>query len=194
MVSLIHLRATADLFVLFVVALAFVPSAYGVVSLLWTDDPWFGSAERGGGPMFHVAMWAVMIALCQRHLMYKRLAQLSGKANRMLAHFGKVIRIWMLVMVVVFFAMDWQSALAVGLVLPPLLAMGGVNNWSPGWSIALPVLAFGPVVLFGPDAIEMLNAAAGARIEIAGAFGLLMTIVFAMGWKKLTAVDGFGQD
>lgn len=187
--SLIHLRATFDLWVTLTVLLAFIPSVFGVVSLLWTSEPWFGAqaqtvGEKSGGPLFHAAMAVMLIAIAQRWLMHRSAARLAGKAQLMMRGCGRLVSVWMVATAVVLIAYGWRDAAAMAIVLPPMLGLGAVNRWSPGWSIALPVIAFAPLPVFGPDALPMLRSAAHLRIEIAACFGVMMTVVFAVGWSR----------
>jgi len=194
--SLIHLRPTADLLTTFIISLAFVPSAYGVMSLLFTGDPWFGvavPAVRGhgftqGGPAFHLAIMAVMLATCQRWRMYACIESLAGRANYMMSRFALLCAIWSLVMFVLLFVQGWYAAICFGLLLPPLLSSGGINRVSPGWSMALPVLAFAPVFVLGSRVLPMATHAETMKFEIASGFGGLMVVVMMMGWRGMRRV------
>lgn len=194
----IHFRATADLFTAALIALAYLPSLAGTASLLFTSSPWFGlpgagdggagdALERGAmaGPAFHIAIMATMVASFQRWQLHRSAHRLSGRADLLLPRFGVLILAWLAAMLVTMALVGWQVGLCLGLLLPPMLSAGGVNRWSPGWSIALPVLAFAPLFLFGPKAITFAPHAAAMRFEIAAGFAWMMSLTLALGWRKM---------
>ncbi len=202
--SLIHLRPTADLFTTSIIAIAYLPSAWGVGSLLFVDQPWFGTvgmagvpgvpggseAASGGGPAFHVAIMAVMLASCQRWRMHGHIAALAQRGNYMMPRVGSLFVFWWLVMLIVWLVAGWKVMLAFGLLLPPLISSGAINRISPGWSMALPVLAFGPVFLFGPRSLPLASHAASLRFEIAAGFGWMMVGVMEFGWRRMRGRGG----
>jgi len=188
--SLIHLRATADLLTTMIVMLSFIPSAVGVVSLLFTSVPWFGlpyddagAAVELRGPAFHIAVMAVMIATFQRWQLHHHVNRLAGRGQYMLPRFGRLVLIWIVAMIATMAVAGWQIGLAFGLLLPPMLSAGGINRWSPGWSIALPVIAFAPLFLFA-EAVTIAPHAASLRFEIAAGFAWMMSVVMAVGWSR----------
>lgn len=193
--SLIHLRPTADLLTTAIVLLAYIPSAFGVASLLFINEPWFGVAVRHmgadvaavplAGPAFHLAIMAVMLATCQRWLMHANIAALAGRAQYMMKRCATLIAIWLLAVIVLLFLQGWHAALCFGLLLPPLLSSGAINRISPGWSMALPVLAFAPVFVLGPRALPMATQAHLMRFEIAAGFAWLMVAVMVVGWRGM---------
>jgi hypothetical protein len=173
--SLRYLRATADLLTAAIVLIAFVPSVIGWVGLIVDSSPAMEQVH------FHVAAYAVMFATLQRWLLHRRTAQIAGRADLMIHHFGRVITTWLALMLIAGMFGDVRAALAVGLLLPPMLSLGAVNRWSPGPSIALPVFGFVIVLLLGP---RMVQGAQPVLIEIAAGFQLLMIVTFAMGWRS----------
>lgn len=181
------LRAHGDLLTACIVLAAWVPSAVGVFSLPFASEPLIQSAQAGGsGVMFHFALAAVWLNVAQRWLFYRRATRVSGRASLMLAGFGRLIVIWLAVSVVAIATVGWARGLAVALVLPPLLSLGAANRWSPGWSLALPVGAFGVLLLAGDQILPgALPGVKGLEFEIAAGFGLMMTTVFALGWRRL---------
>lgn len=190
--SAIHLRATADLLTTVIVFAAFVPSLVGVVSVIFGHEPWFGTAaamqsKTAVGPAFHVAMLAIMLGLFQRWRMYKHAHRLSGRASLMLPRFNRLCAAWIVAVFVAMITFGWQTALGVGLLMPALLSVGGISKLSPGWSMALPVLAFVPLYLFGDRFTN--TSIDNMRIEVAAGFQLLMAIVFAMGWSRWPSRD-----
>ncbi len=193
--SLIHLRPTADLLTTAIVLLAYIPSAFGVASMLFINEPWFGVAARHtgeeaasiplAGPAFHLAIMAVMLAACQRWRMYVCIAALAGRAQYMLKRSAALIAIWIMVIFILLFLQGWHAALCFGLLMPPLLSSGAINRISPGWSMALPVLAFAPVFVLGPRALPMASQAHLMRFEIAAGFAWLMIVVMMAGWRGM---------
>lgn len=197
--SLMHLRPTADLLTTAIVMIAFIPSVVGLGSLLFIAEPWFGSpgaphsaTQSMPGPAFHIAILAIMIATCQRWLMHRQTEKLSGRGNRMLPHCGRLFAVWIMAMVVTMFLAGWQTGLAFGLLMPPLISSAGINHSTPGWSAALPVLAFAPFFLFAPQALPSAAPAQALRFEIAAGFAAMMILIMNAGWsamQPLTAND-----
>lgn len=188
--SAIHLRATADLLTTFITFAAFIPSVLGMVAVIFGYEPWFGTpVGQGGesltspaGPAFHIAMFAIMLALFQRWRLYKQTDRLSGRASLMMPRFNRLCGMWLVAVIITMVLAGWQVALGFGLVMPALLSVGGINRWSPGWSMALPVIAIAPLYLFGHRLIDMdINS---VRVEGAVAFQLMMACVFAIGWSR----------
>lgn len=189
MLSLITLRMTSDLLTSVLVLAAFVPSALGLASMSWRALPWFNMAETG--PMFHAAMMVMMLAVLQRWLVYRVSEKLSGRATLMMFGFGRFLFAWIALAVVVGCAMRrWEMGLAVAMVLPPAISLGAINKWSPGWSMALPVLGFALFFVMGPRA--MGRGIDGVELEIAAGFQLMMVGVMAAGWGRLKALDEGG--
>lgn len=183
--SALHLRTTADLLTTAIVFAAFIPSLIGVVSVIFGHEPWFNSGQGStsqAGPTFHVAMLAIMLALFQRWRMFKHAHRLTGRASLMMPRFNRLCAAWIVAMFVAMFVFEWRTALGVGLLMPALLSAGGINKLSPGWSMALPVLAFVPLFLFGDRFTN--TQMDGIRIEVAVGFQLLMAVVFAISWSK----------
>lgn len=180
--SAIHLRSTADLVTTVIVFVAFIPSLIGMIAVIFGNEPWFANANGDGGPAFHVAIFAVMLALFQRWQMYKHTHRLSGRASLMMPRFNRLCAAWLIAVIVVLAAFGWMTALGFGLLFPALLSVGGINRWSPGWSMALPVIAIAPVYLFGQRLIEM--DVESIRIESAVAFQMMIALLFTAGWSR----------
>jgi len=186
MVALVHLRATGDLLVMLTIGVAFVPSAVGGLSLVVTGEPWFGAPLEGGGPAFHAAVLALMLAVGGRWLVYRFADRLSGRANLMLAGFGRLIVAWLGVSAVVMVMVGWEWGLAFAMLMPSFISLGAINHWSPGWSVVLPVVAFGGLFLGGEGVVGL--SLEGVQIEAAAGFGLMMTLVLAVGWSRLKPI------
>ena len=187
-VSLANARVTGDLMTSVLVVAAWVSSAAGVLSLVWTDQPWFGT----GGPVAHAALAAMALALMQRWGAHRYAVRLSGRSNLMIPRFGKLVLVWLVLSLAVTLGGSWPRALAFGLLMPPLMSLGAVNPWSPGGAMVLPVLAFAGVFLVGPRALD--RPLEGVEIEVATGFGLLMTLLFAVGWRRTKPLKNKGLD
>ncbi len=175
-------RATIDMLTTAIIAIAFIPSAVGVLSMPFVDCPWFGSPNDGGGPIFHAAVIAITMAILARWLTHRAAHYLAGRTDLMLAHFSRLIAAWLILVLITFATAGWYGAVAVGLLLPPMISSAAVNRTSPGWSVTLPVFAFTILMLIGPRALDL--PLHGVQIETAGAFTLMMTLVFAAGWRQ----------
>lgn len=189
--SAVRFRMTGDLLTMLIVAAAFVPSAVGVLLMLAGYEPWFGApvgggaggtGGAGGGPAFHAAMVAILLAIWQRWLAHRSADRLSGKVNLMLTGYGWLVGGWIVFSVMVAVVGGWRWGIAMGLLLPPMISLGAINLASGGWSMVLPVFAFAGFFLIGPGALG--QSLAGIEIETAGGFGLIMSFVFALGWKR----------
>ena len=180
----LHLRTTADVLTAGIIAASFLPSALGVFSLLFTREPWFGSR----GPVFHATMWTVLIAVLQRWLAHRAAPHLSGRAELLIRRFSRVVALWLVLAVAVTAiaswrggAIGWHWGLAIAMLMPPMVSLGAIQPWSPGPSVLLPVFAFTVLLLVGPAAFEIQIDT--VCVEIAAGFGLLMTAMFATGWR-----------
>jgi len=177
-----RLRATGDLLTTLIVAVAFIPSAVGVLSMAVVNEPWFGAPAGGGGPTFGVAMVAIVLSVLQRWLAHRSARQLSGKAHLMLTGYSRLVMGWLVLSVVVGVMGGWHWGLTMGLLMPPMISLGAVNPWSGSWSMVLPVFAFAGFILIGPGALG--QSLEGVGIETVAGFGLIMTCVFALGWGR----------
>lgn len=174
-VSMRYLRPTPDLFTTVIILLAFVPSAIAVISLGFSPQPWLIPA-----PLFHIAAYAIILAVFQRWLLHRAAGRLSGRANLMPPGFGRVLIFFILVAMLLAWRASWSAGLAVALLLSPMLPLGAINRWSPGASMLLPVFGFVVFFLIGPRALQW--SMHGMEVEIAASFQLLMVAVFAGGW------------
>jgi hypothetical protein len=194
--SLRYLRATGDLLTTTIVVGAFVPSAVGVLSLAAVDRPWFRAEWAGGGPAFHAVVFALWVAVLQRWLAHAAGDRLSGRSGLMIAGFGRLVGVWLLLSAAVGAAGGWRWGLSLAMLLPPLASLGAIHPWAPGWSAVLPVFGFAVVLLLGPGALGLQLA--GVQVEVAGGFAAIMVAVFAVGWARFVraeaggAVDGAG--
>jgi hypothetical protein len=175
-----HLRATADLLTTVIVLAALLPTAAGLVWLVTTGETWL-SVSRGHGPLTHAALAAVAISTLQRWWYFAHADRVAGRATLMIPRPGRLVALWLMVSAAVTAWQGREPGLAFALVLPPLLALGAIHRQSPGWSMALPVVSFGVLLLIGPEALQL--PVRGVMIEIAAGFGVLMSCVFAMGWR-----------
>ena len=176
--GVLHLRMTADVLSGVLIVGSFAPSAVGVMSMLVIDEPWFGR----DGPMFHAAVWTMLITILGRWLCHLAASRLAGRGGIMLYHYSRVVVLWLIIMGVVAVLRDWRWALAIGLVLPPAISLGAINPFSPSWSMSFPVVSFAVLMLLG-QRVFGLNID-GFEIETAAGFALIMTIVFALGWRR----------
>lgn len=175
--SLAHGRITGDLLGAAVIVFSFVPSAVGVLSLIVADQPWFGSI----GPAFHAAAAAVMLATAQRWLSHRHAQRLGGRANLMIPRLDVLLAAWLTVGFAVMTVMGWWVGIAFWMLMPIVMGTGSISPWSPGWSAALPVIAIAVWLAIGPVIGLSLHA---VEIEAASGFGAIMTIVFAVGWRR----------
>lgn len=180
--SLVHLRLTADLLTTALVAASFVPSAAVVLTMPFVEQPWALPRAAGGtGVMFHAAVIAVTLAAAQRWRAHSEAEWLSGGGARLPRRLGVLFGAALAAGAVAWWLGMWSGGLAALLVVPPLVGLGGVNRWSPGASIVLPVVGFGCFLLMGGRALRI--EAHGLEVEIAGGFQAMMTLVLAWGWR-----------
>ncbi len=208
--ALLRGKCTGDLLTAAIVLAAFAPSALGVVSFLWTSDPWLPQgpppvlasvgatqastqAASAPGPQFHIALMAVMLAVAQRWLLWRRIERLAGRGNLMLPRFGRLVAAWLISTITIMALIDATAGLSFALLLPPMLALGGINRRNPGLLIALPVLVFAPIFVLGPGRFDFAPGAEHVRFEIAAGFALMMTVVMAWGWGKQEPRGGSGE-
>ncbi len=177
--SLVTVRGSGDLLTSLLVLAAYVPSAVGVLGMVAGVEPFFGAA----GPAFHVAGVAVILAVAQRWLIYRYIERLRGRANLMLLRFGRLVGAWLIGGAVLWLVGGWSMALAVLLLLAPMASMGGVNPWNPGWSSVLPTLAFALLMVMDP--VVAGYSLEGVRLEVAGGFALVQTVVLGIGWRRI---------
>ena len=152
----------------------------GLVGLVAGGGTWL-TLERGGGPMTHAAGYALLLALLQRRLAWSNIERLAGRGDVMIPSYGRLVGLWLAAAVAVGWWQGLELGLAVALLLPPMLSLGAVHRSSPGVSMALPVVGFAALLVFGPE--RMGVPVRGLAVEIAAGFGALMTAVFAAGWR-----------
>lgn len=181
--SLMHGRWTPDLLTTVLVLVAWAPSALGVLSMVWGDQPWFISSLGVGGPSFHAALLAITLAVLQRWWMYRCAEKLSGRSHNMIPRLDRLILFWLMLVVAVMVWGSWWQGMAFGLLLPPLISSGAINPNCAGRSAVLPVFGFAALFLIGPTALNM--PLEGVEIETAVGFCLVMTLYFFSGWRKL---------
>ncbi len=188
LLSLARRRTSGDALTTLIVLGAWGPSVIGVASLAFTPDPWFVGIRGGGGwlgyvggPAFHAAMVAMTLAVMQRWLVYRFGAGLGGRGTLMIPRWHGLVGVWFLLSLAILLICGWHWGLAVAMLLPPMAGLGAVNPWSPGWSGVLPVFGFAGLLLLGPGVVGL--PVGDVAIEIAAGFGLMMTAVFAMGWR-----------
>lgn len=189
LLSIFALRMTADLFTSLLLLAAFVPSTLGLASMSWRALPWFNMVESG--PMFHAAMMILVLAVLQRWLMHRVSDKLAGRAVLMLPGCGRLFTLWLAMGVAVgVMTRSWSMGLAMVTLLPPLISLGAINRWSPGWSMVLPVMGFALFLALAPRVIG--RGIAGVEVEIAAGFQLLMIGTMAMGWARLKVLEDVG--
>lgn len=181
--ALRNLRATPDLLASVVIVGAFLPCATGVVLIPFRGDVWFGTPQTGGGPAFHAVAMMIALVSFSRWMTHRYAQRLTGRADWMLGHLGRFIFAWLVFAGALALAGGWMTGLMIAMLMPAALSHGGINRLSPGWSIALPVVAFAVFVLMAPGALSL--ELRGAEVQIAAGFHLLMTCVFVFGWRAL---------
>lgn len=170
----LHLRATPDLLTGLIVLAAWCPSAVGTLWLI-SGDTWLAQ------PRFDAALWAVLLATLQRWLAYRFADRLAGRAMLMVGRLSRLVAFWLVLASVAAIWQGWTVGLATALLLPPMIGVGAIHPLTPGLSMTLPVLGFAGLLLLGPAALQL---PVGDRIIlIAAGFGLIMTAVFALGWR-----------
>jgi len=120
----------------------------------------------------------------------------------MIYRYHRVIGIWMILCALIWLGTGIQTgwvtagvwALALALLFPPMASIAAINPLTPGKSTLLPVFAFGGFLLLGGGAAESFGLDIDpVRIEIVACFGLMMTALFELGWRR--AIDaGPGPD
>ncbi len=161
-----HLRMTGDLFISILVAVAFIPSAWGVIKMP------FGVMPQDL-PLFHAASMIMTLALLNRWQGHRAAANLAGRGDLMVVPISLIFNLWLL-------ASLWFG-LGFAMLLPGCVGLASVNRRNPGLLTLLPIFGFVGVWLLGPSAMEL--SMSGMEIEIAGGFGLLLSGMFALNWR-----------
>ncbi len=174
------LRPSGDLLTSLVMAIA--------AGLAVGDAAGWAAAE-GGAAAMPLAVAALALAMGQRWLSHRMAEHLAGRADAMLRWWHRLVGGWVAGSAVVGIVAGWPWLMALLLVLPPMLALGAINPWTPRWQMALAPLAFA-VVLAGP-------AGALGAVEsrpwphplppllpgvVAVVFQCVMVSVMALGW------------
>ena len=183
--SLIHLRPTADLLTGALFTVGFARATYEVFGAPWIGSPSILSSPHSS-PMFIVPNLVMTLAVLQRWLVYRSVKHTAGHATFMIRKFSALITAWLIACLIVTLWSNLQLGLAVGLLLPPMIGLGGVNRWSPGMTLLLPVVAYTIFFLLAPASLQ-LNVDS-VRTEIAALFAMLMTGVLALGWRGMRPV------
>lgn len=174
-----YLRVHGDLLTTVVVVFAYVPSAIGVLSMMWSGEPWLIGDQ---GPAFDAAVWVIIVATLQRWLAHCNADRLAGRAAMMLTGVGRFIVAWLIFVVIVMFVIDSHAGLMVAMLLPSMISHGAISRWSPGWSSVFPVVTFAIVLVAGPGALNVpLDQ---VRFEIAVGFALMTTCAMVAGWRR----------
>lgn len=182
--SALYLRPSADAFTSLLIVVAFVPSAVGVIAMAFVETPWFSVSSP---PMFYAVVGALWVCLLQRWLLHHFSSRLGGRATRMLSGHRHLVFAWLMMSLAIGLIGGWRLSLAFGLLLPPMLSLGAVNDWSPGWTMTLPVFAFAALFLGLPRSLPL--SVDEVRIEIAIGFGLIMTMAFGAGWSAIRCIE-----
>ena len=119
---------------------------------------------------------------------------IGGNAHMMLAGLNAMLWFWIVLCVVAFtlvtidpankiasLSHGWRWALALAMIMPPMVGLAGINRPSPGWSALLPIFAFAGFLMFGSGLTG--RPVAPIAIEVAGGFALLMSLVMSWGWR-----------
>lgn len=183
--SLIHVRATGDLFTGFVIIATFVASAIGVIMSPFIDN----SFVALDGTLFHVAVVTTIIVTAQRCAAHGLARQLGGHSQMMLRNYGRLIRIWLIACLLAWLLKDYRWALGFALLLPPMMSFGAIAPRG-GASAILPIFGFAVFLLIAEKPALKFDVDVNAVvIEIAFAFSVMMTLVFIAGWKRIKAID-----
>lgn len=175
------LRPAADFLAAVLMVISFATSLWPLWVLAWGGDTPLDAIPP---PMFHATVLVLWIALAQRWLVLRSAGRLRGRASWMLRGHSHLVAVWCVLLGLVGFGAGWPTAVGFGMLLPPRLSFGAINRPAPGWSAALPVFAFAVVYLFGPRSFAVPMD--GIEIEVATGFAVLMTLVFAWGWRGMT--------
>lgn len=148
------LRMTPDLWLCFVVMLPLVGTLVGMV--------------RGtNAPVAHVPALAVGAMCLQRWLIAPRLPRLDGGGLHAFPT-SRLFGLLSLVAIAVASLISLESGVAVALCLPPMVGLLGVNRALAGPAVAIPVLAFAPLLVALPRITGV--TAPGAQVEAAVVF------------------------
>lgn len=177
--ALIRLRLTGDALVTLLIVASWLPSALGLASIAFAQEPWL--SHGGREPLFHATVMCVTLAALQRWLAHAAAARLSGRGAFLIPRFGRFIGLALLGAIAACVTRSWSWGVSVMLLVPPMLAMGAVSRLAPGWSAALPVAGFGVFVWFAPTAWGLQTH--GREVEIAAAFQLLIVLVMNRAWR-----------
>jgi len=181
--ALVHLRPTGDLVTALVLLLTWLASAAGVLGLALGLAPWFGQA----GPLFHATLFALLLAVGQRCLLYRYLDHLAAGGPWLLRGHRHLAGGWIAGALATGLFLGPRLGVAVALVLPPLAGLAAVNPYTPGPAALLPAVAFALLLILGPTRLEMTLH--GAEIEAAAGFGLIATLAIGRGWSSLSSHD-----
>ncbi|MAE65250.1 MAG: hypothetical protein CMJ18_13345 [Phycisphaeraceae bacterium] len=184
LLSVAHLRASADLLTTTIILVSWSSSLAEVVASLFGAEPLGGD---GPAPSALGANVAVTLAMLQRWLAHRFADRLSGRAMLMIPGFSRIVGAWIVITLGLCALVGLDAGIAVGLVFPPLIGLGAINRTCPGSSAALPVFAFALLLMIGPRAMDLPVEA--VRLEIATGFALIMTAVMALGWRGMRSVD-----
>ncbi|MCC7192970.1 MAG: hypothetical protein IT444_09345 [Phycisphaeraceae bacterium] len=174
----IHLRSTADLLTTLIVLASFFPSAVGLFSMGLRERPVLIATH---GPLFYAAVIAIILATLQRWLVHRVTDHLSGRVTYLPIGWDRLVALWIAVAVAVMVLVGWRWGIALALVFPPMLGLGAVNRWSPGWSLVLPVIAFAGLMLASQRILQIRID--DISIEVAASFVLMMSMMFVIGWR-----------
>jgi hypothetical protein len=185
--ALLHLRMTADLFLLVVALAAWGGSMLGMATLVAGGEPWF--ADRG--PLFHAAAAAAFLASLQRYLAHRWASRLRGRAQLLIPGCSAVLSAWLALVAGVALVRGLRDAVALALLLPPLCSLGCVNARTPGAAAMLPVPAFAALLFLGDGWLGSMGLSPeGSRLAAAIAFASLMTTAMGLGWRAWPSREG----
>ena len=174
----IHLRSSADLLTTLIVLASFFPSAVGLFSMGLRKQPLLIATH---GPLFYAAVIAIILATLQRWLAHRVTEYLSGRVMYVPVGWDRLVALWLMVSMAVMVLVGWRWGVALALAFPPMLGLGAVNRWSPGWSLVLPVMAFAGLMLSSRRILQIKID--DVSIEVAASFVLMMSMVFVFGWR-----------
>lgn len=78
----------------------------------------------------------------------------------------------------------WMWALALAMLMPPVVGLAGLNKSAPRWSSVLPIFAFAVFLAFGGRMTG--RSVEPVAIEVAAGFALMMSFTMSFGWRGVS--------
>lgn len=172
--AVVHLRVTGDVLTAAVIVGAFVPSLVMIVGAILGHS--FDAT-----PCFHAAGYATLIAVTGRWLLHRAAGNIAGRADLLMPRFSRLAGPWLLIAAAMAVMVELEAALALAILMPPLIGFAGINRSAPAMSYPISVVSFALLIFIGAPALN-LNID-GWRIEIAAWFSMLFGLAMAWGWR-----------